>query len=247
MAKKKGKKRGPKPKPKPPAKRKKPPKIEQEVRRAKIGIDYLKRGITSPTELAARHGVHVATIYTDLEELRERLRDENLMGLLEAQRIALARYEDTFRMATDSFLRSQENETTIITREVKEKCSSCGGTGMIGGEENDTEEWCPNCDGRGHNLIEVTETKVKGKPGDPAHLKVRNDCVKKIAELLGLDEKGADIINQNFIQQTNNVINVENVPADALLEARAAVLEVQRLAGAATSAQTIDVEVDDDE
>lgn len=197
--------------------------IAREMRLQNVAKDYVDRGITNHSELGRRHGCSAGTIKRDLEEIRKRLRAGSHLELHEHQTVAMLRMENTFQLATAGYERSREDETTTTTEHRQVPCTDCKGTGWKDSQVEDGE-WCPVCDGDGHKIVEITRTKTRGKAGDPAFLRVRNESVREMMRILGLDTNAKT--PQHVIVQQNN-IDVAGIPTDTVLDAMKALQQLQ--------------------
>jgi len=134
-------------------------------------------GLTNQAQLAIRHGVSISTTHKDVHTiLREMNEESKELGKREFA-LSLHRLEDNIKEASMAWERSKENKEEIRTEYQKRKCQDCQGTGIEDGEE-DGEEWCVRCEGKGEYIEEVVTTKVTGQAGDVSFLKERRECIK---------------------------------------------------------------------
>ncbi len=127
--------------------------------------------------MAARFGVTVETIGSDVKAIY----DDWLHTAPAKARVLRARrvkqLEGILQKAINSFeksLKDNEEEQWMVR-----PCSKCAGA-----EPDLDEPPCKECRGKGE--VRSRSGKIKGTSGDPAFLKVAEDCVKEAARLEGL-------------------------------------------------------------
>ncbi len=158
--------------------------VERRNRLRRMREMYL-RGITNRQEIAAAFNISQPMVCQDWKLIQKQWDEEDEKITKRKRRTAVNRILDVYREARLGFDRSRKMAQEVHYRERKEQCVACRGTGMKDADE-DSGEWCKNCEGEGSVQIGVTTTIHKGQAGDPAFLRVAQSCINEIARLEGL-------------------------------------------------------------
>jgi len=152
-------------------------------RRRKVRDDYLN-GIWSQQELAIRHGVTIGTICTDLAVIRPELKIADPEEAKIHKDMQERRLNNILANAVSGYQRSRQDAEEITIAYERRKCRSCNGTGWQDANE-ESGEWCENCNGDGERVVEVMTRRVKGQAGDSSFLRTQLEVVKEINRING--------------------------------------------------------------
>jgi len=211
-------------------------KIAAMQRRENIRADILN-GLSNQIALAVRHGVNQQTISRDIAIILGEMREEDKQMAKAELLVALNRVEDNYREASNAWQRSKKNKEEITTDYYKKTCKECKGTGMLEGDE-ESQEWCPVCQGDGFILQEKVTRKTTGQAGDPTFLRERRELIKFRCFLLGI---GAPKEPQEPIVQNNTIVNLNmsKVSREKVVQALRA---IDQLKEEKLKAEVLDVE-----
>lgn len=185
------------------------------AKRQAIVEDYILRGVSDESQIAAALGVPVSKIGYYLKKIRERWRQSAFSELDDKRHLRVNQMMDVAKKALNSFEVSKRDAAEYTVQE--KCCTNCSGSGKDpkkktevipceacngSGLEEDTPgvyTRCEVCDGKketsqgppcqecqGIGRIRMETTKRKGQAGDPAFLQVAKSCIESAAKFEGL-------------------------------------------------------------
>ena len=203
-------------------------KQERASMQAAIERDYIN-GISSVEQLAVRHGISTGyvsltlrKIYKQWQEQEEDLKDDQ--GERIDRDTAARMFEQVYRLAGDGYRRSRLDKEEIKTEYRRVKCKACDGTGWMDKDEQ-SGQWCKECEGEGEKMIEVVTKRVTGQAGDSSFLRVANDSIKNLAMLKALypDRPYVDRESKSIsIGRAQLNIMVDRMPPELILAVKMA-------------------------
>jgi len=139
-------------------------------------------GVRDRSQLAAAFGVGLMVISNDLRELFDGWLKEDIRSIAKEKSIACRQMDFGALEAINAWERSKQNREVITTEYLPRNCPDCKGSGFV----EDTEKWCPTCDGEGRITVENVTRKIEGQAGDSSLLSSYREFIKERAKIKGL-------------------------------------------------------------
>lgn len=185
---------------------------------------FLRRGYSSQWEIAVALGIPQRRVSYYIRYIYDKWRKEAPEEYARKITVRIRQLENIMQEAYLAYDKSKRGEETQswITR----PCSACAGAEDVQGNGMAPDAACSECNGTGK--VTTMHAAIKDSAGDPAYLKVAQDCIKQCAHLETLLLNGGSMRPQKIeITGAVGLINVQvpqqyaGVAADKLLEARA--------------------------